>query len=240
MKKETIIIGCSSYYNSYWQPVFYKEGLPRIKWFEYYCKYFDTYELNATFYKFPTVKSLQNWYSKAPDGFLFAVKAPKIITHIKKFIDCQQEIDDLYSIAKAGLKDKLGSILFQLPPGFDYNPQRLELILDYMDPNFINVVEFRNKSWWNQQVYDAFSKKNIVFCTVSYPMLPTIIIRTGPIGYVRLHGKPELFYSTYSTIELQQLYKQIEDSKLDRVFVYFNNTASTAGILNALEFKQAK
>lgn len=76
MKKEDINIGCSSFYNSYWKGVFYPEDLPKKEWFAYYCKHFNTYELNATFYRFPTLKSLQNWYDKSPQDFLFSVKAP--------------------------------------------------------------------------------------------------------------------------------------------------------------------
>ena len=241
MSKQTIIHdGCSSYYNSYWQQVFYPLGLPRSKWFDYYCEHFKTYELNATFYRFPTLKSLQSWYAKAPKDFVFGVKAPKIITHIKKFVNCQQEINDFYSICNEGLRDKLGCILFQLPPSFDYTPQRLELIISYMNSEFNNVIEFRNQSWWTEQVYSALSEKGITFCNVSYPLLPEVLIKTKNIGYIRLHGKPDLFYSDYTEEQLQQLWTEVENSKFEQVFIYFNNTASKAGILNALTFRNIK
>jgi len=237
MKKPTIIIGCSSYYNSYWQPVFYPEGMPRSKWFGYYCEFFNTYELNATFYKFPTVKSLQGWYAKAPENFLFAVKAPKVITHLKKFNDCKLEVDDFYAVCKEGLQHKLGNILFQLPPSYDYSQERLELILGYMNPTFCNVIEFRNKSWWTSHVYETLTRHNITFCSVNYPDLPDDVIKTAATGYIRLHGNPKLFYSQYSVAELQQLYDTVAKHTFDTVYVYFNNTASKAGILNALEFE---
>lgn len=238
MKKQDIHIGTSAFSNGYWKGVFYPEDLPRSKWFDYYCTQFNTYELNATFYRFPTVKSLQGWYNKTPEGFAFAVKAHKVITHFKKFNDCRHEIDGFYAIAKEGLREKLGCVLFQLPPSFAYSPEKLELILSYMNPDFKNVIEFRNESWWLQEVYDALRKSNITFCSVSYPKLPLTIVKTTGTGYIRFHGVPKLFYSEYSAEELQQWHEGILRNDWKEVFVYFNNTASTAGIINALEMKK--
>lgn len=237
--KKTLNIGCSSYNNSQWKGVFYPADMPARQWFEYYCQHFNTYEINATFYKFPTVRVMTNWYNKAPDGFIYAVKAPKQITHIKKFIDCQEEIDQFYTICKEGLHEKLGCILFQLPPSFSYSEERLNLIITSLNPDFKNVVEFRNESWWRQDVCDALAVSGITFCTVNYPKLPTAVVATTTTGYVRLHGNPRLFYSEYSIDELQLLYEDISTKKkLKEVFIYFNNTASSAAIINAQQFKK--
>jgi len=237
--KKTITIGCSSYYNSRWKGVFYPEGLPSKQWFEYYCEHFNTFEINATFYKFPTLRVMKNWYNKAPEDFIYAVKAPKIITHIKKFGDCKEEINQLYAVCKEGLAEKLGCILFQLPPSFSYNEDRLGLIINSLNPDFKNVVEFRNESWWRQEVYDALAKNSITFCTVNYPKLPTAVVVTTKTVYIRLHGNPKLFYSEYTLPELEELYNDIlSQEKLKEVFIYFNNTASTAGIVNAQQFKK--
>ncbi|RZK12277.1 MAG: DUF72 domain-containing protein [Flavobacterium sp.] len=239
MKKEDLHIGCSSFYNGYWKGVFYPKYLTRKEWFPYYCEHFNTYELNATFYKFPTLKSLQDWYDKSPEGFQFAVKAPKVITHQKKFADCQQEMDDFYEVCKEGFKEKLGCILFQLPPSFHYTPERLAMIVATLKPDFKNVIEFRNKTWWNDEVYEVFSKNNITFCSVSYPNLPNDIIQTNEIGYVRFHGVPKLFYSSYNDEELKQVADFLfSNAEFKKTFVYFNNTASVAGILNAIELKK--
>ena len=108
-----------------------------------------------------------------------------------------------------------------------------------MDPHFKNVVEFRHASWWTQEVYDAFIKSGLIFCSVNHPTLPATIVATASTGYVRLHGNPNLFYSEYSTEELSKLNDELRHTKkLNEVFVYFNNTASTAGILNALRMKE--
>jgi len=237
MKKKHLHTGCSSFSNSKWKGIFYPEDLPRNKWFEFYCKHFNTYELNATFYRFPTVKSLQGWYHKSPEDFVFAVKAPQLITHIKQFTDCRQETDEFYSTCHKGLGTKLGCILFQLPPSIEYTAYRLALIISYMNRDFCNVIEFRNETWWRQEVYDAFTENKIVFCNVSYPKLPTTLVRTSDIGYFRFHGIPKLFYSEYSKDELEQLYEAIQLTQWKEAHVYFNNTASKAGILNAIEIK---
>lgn len=238
MKKKKILIGCSSYNTAEWKGIFYPENLPKSKWFEFYCQHFSTYELNATFYRFPTVKSLQSWYEKSPGEFIFSVKVPKQITHMQKFADCEALIEDFYSVCSTGLKEKLGCILFQLPPSFEYTEERLELILGYLKPEFKNVIEFRNGSWWNKEVFDAFSESKAIFCNVRYPKLPEGIVATSGIGYLRFHGSLKLFYSSYSQKELEKAFDEIKKSNVDAFFIYFNNTASSAGILNALEMKR--
>jgi len=237
MKKEDLIIGCSSYTTASWKGLFYPEDIPKSKWFPYYCEHFNTYELNSTFYKFPTVKILQNWYNKAPDGFRFSAKAYKGITHFKKFNNCQQEIADLYAVLREGLTDKLACVLFQLPPSFSYSKERLALIIGSLDLSFRNVVEFRNESWWRQDVLEALAGAGITFCSVSYPNLPTEVMATTSTGYVRLHGTPRLFYSEYSEAELEGLHNELLAQNFTEAFVYFNNTASEAAIENAIFFK---
>jgi uncharacterized protein YecE (DUF72 family) len=235
--KKNIQIGCSSYNNRYWKGIFYPEDLPTSKWFDYYCQHFDTYEMNGTFYKFPTIRIFENWYKKVPEGFLFSVKAPKDITHFKKFADCETLLADFYNFCETGLKEKLGPILFQLPPSYNFTPERLHNIINSLDKKFQNVVEFRHQSWWNQEVWEALLQNNITFCSVSYPGLPEDILTQFPIIYIRFHGNKKLFYSGYSKEDLDKIKNAISDSST-QAFVYFNNTAGTEGILNALEFKK--
>ncbi|MFP5438908.1 MAG: DUF72 domain-containing protein [Bacteroidia bacterium] len=238
MKKNAIHIGSSSYATASWQPLFFPEGLPKKQWFEYYCKHFNTYELNATFYRFPTLKSLETWYEKAPDGFIFSIKIPKTITHIKRMEGCKDEIEKFYDVARAGLREKLGCVLFQLPPSFTYSPERLEAIISAMNPEFANVVEFRNESWWREDVMEILDSNNISFCSVNYPKLPTSIMKTTQTGYVRMHGNPKLFYSEYTQEQIESLYSAVISNNFKQVYIYFNNTASTAGIINALQAKK--
>ncbi|WP_163401020.1 DUF72 domain-containing protein [Flavobacterium fluviatile] len=233
--KNVVLTGCSSFNNRFWKDVFYPQNLPVSKWFEYYCKHFDTYEFNGSFYKFPTTKILDNWYKKAPEDFIFSVKVHKEITHIKKFVNCKNLIDDFYTISKNGLKEKLGCILFQFPPGYHYSKEKLNNIVDNLNPEFKNVIEFRHESWWNDDVWQTFLENNITFCSVSYPGLQQTIFTEFPLIYIRFHGNKKLFYSGYSKDELHQVKNKLENKN---GFVYFNNTAGTEGILNALEFSK--
>jgi len=234
MKKE-VLAGCSSFNNRFWKGIFYPENIPASKWFDYYCQYFDTYEFNGSFYKFPTVKIFENWYKKAPEHFIFSVKAPKEITHIKKFTDCEELISDFYTICDTGLKDKLGCVLFQFPPSYSFSEEKLQNIINNLNPKFKNVIEFRHESWWIDKVWDLFMENNITFCSVSHPQLPETIFDKSLLIYIRLHGTPKMFYSGYSPEQLNDIKNKTEGKN---AFVYFNNTAGEEGILNALEFKK--
>ena len=228
-------IGCSSYYNSNWRGDFYPEEMPRKEWFAYYCQHFSTYEINATFYKPPTIKTLKTWYEKAPQDFIFAVKAPKLITHIKRFSDCEEAIQDFYASCREGLKEKLGPVLFQLPPSFKYTDENFQKVLKNLDGTFQNVVEFRHVSWWNENVWKIMEEHKVTFCSVSHPALSDEVVKTNALGYFRLHGNPKMFYSSYDTDYLKKIKNILDQKKFEKCFVFFNNTASTAGILNALE-----
>lgn len=239
MKNPNIHIGCSAFNNTYWKGIFYPENISRNKWFDFYASQFGTYELNGTFYKPPTVKNLKTWYSKVPDHFIFSVKAPKVITHFKKFTDSQNEIDDFYAICREGLAEKLGCVLFQLPPSYDFSPEKLELIVGSLNPDFKNVVEFRHQSWWREEVFETFKQHQITFCNVSFPNLPEALTATSAVGYIRLHGVPKLFYSGYDSSFLDEFRNRIlEQENWEEVFLYFNNTAGAEGILNAVEMQK--
>ncbi len=151
--------------------------MPQNKWFTFYCEHFNTLELNVTFYRFPQLSFLQSWYDRSSSIFSFAVKAPRGITHYKKFISTEKLIDDFYSTVSDGLKEKPGCILFQLPPSYNYTDERVQNIISSLDHSFDNVIEFRHTTWWNMVVYDELAKKSITFCGMSHPLLPDEIIQ---------------------------------------------------------------
>jgi len=233
--KNKVLIGCSSFYNSFWKNIFYPQNLPSKNWFDFYCQHFNTYEFNGSFYKFPTLRIFQNWYDKTPESFLFSIKVPKEITHIKKLQDCEGLLNDFYNVCKSGMKEKLAVILFQFPPSYAYSKEKLENIIGSLNYEFENVIEFRHESWWNEEVWNSFKENKITFCSVSHPDLPKTIFKDFPLVYVRFHGVSKMFYSSYSTEELEAVSNKLDSKK---GFVYFNNTASEAGILNALELKR--
>lgn len=152
--------------------------------------------------------------------------------------NCKEEIEKFYSVARDGLKDKLGCVLFQMPPSFSYTPERLKAIIVMVNPEFTNVVEFRHESWWRQDVMRILGNNTITFCSVNYPKLPTDIIKTTQTGYVRMHGNPKLFYSEYTKEKIKSLYNEIKKQNFKQAYIYFNNTASSSGIINALQVKK--
>jgi uncharacterized protein YecE (DUF72 family) len=227
-----IYIGCSGFHYREWKNVFYPDGLPQSKWFQFYCEHFNTLELNVTFYKFPSEKSLANWYNTSPNGFMFSVKAPKAITHFKKFNECERMLKDFYTSIQNGLQQKLGCALFQLPPQLIYSEELLHKIIINLNPSFKNVLEFRHASWWNRIVFQQLKKNNIIFSGISYPKLPDEIVKTNVSLYYRLHGVPVLYKSSYSELFLRNLIKEINKLKVKEAWLYFNNTWGTAAIEN--------
>jgi len=231
-------IGCSGFHYKEWKGVFYPEKLPQRKWFEYYSEQFNTLELNVTFYRFPQKTFLQNWYKTSPDHFVFAVKVPRLITHYKHFRDTGRMLGDFYKTSREGLLDKLGPVLFQLPPQAVFTPDSLQRIIQQVDSSFMNVIEFRHPSWWTKEVFDTLSAKNISFCSISYPGLPDEVFINNHVVYYRFHGVPQLYKSEYNSKQLQKVAKAIsENRKVKEAYIYFNNTASGAAINNALYLK---
>ncbi|WP_428329552.1 DUF72 domain-containing protein [Mucilaginibacter sp.] len=227
-------IGCSGFHYGDWKGRFYPEGLPQRKWFDYYCEHFKTLELNVTFYRFPQLSFLQNWYQKSPPDFRFSVKAPRAITHYKKFNDTADLITSFYDIINNGLQEKLGPVLFQLPPSFHYDEEKLEKIINSLNPSFKNVVELRHASWWCNEVYEKLAKHNITFCGMSHPTLPDAVIQNTDTVYYRFHGVPTLYRSPYSHDFLQQIVNAIKDNiHTKEAWCYFNNDYDAVAIANA-------
>lgn len=229
-------IGCSGFHYKDWRGVFYPEKLAVKKWFEYYCQHFKTIELNVTFYRFPQLSFLHNWYQKAPADFRFAVKAPKAITHFKQFHNTARMINDFYETCNDGLQEKLGPVLFQLPPRLGYNGERLERIVKSLNPSFMNVLEFRHISWWCEEVYKALADRNITFCGMSHPTLPDNVIENTSIVYYRFHGVPDLYRSPYSAEFLRKVVDAVKSNKrVKQGWLYFNNDYDAVGVANAKE-----
>ena len=232
-------IGCSGFHYREWKGIFYPESIPQKDWFKFYSEHFNTLELNTTFYRFPVLKSLENWYNISPVDFKFAVKVPRLITHYKKFSDCTRLMDDFYNLVTNGLKEKLGPVLFQLPPSFSYTNARLELIIKSIHKGYDNVIEFRHASWWKQKVFTQLKKEDIIFCGIDYPNLDIKAIVTNQTSYYRFHGQPKLYYSAYKVCDLKTVADTlIVNKKVTKAYIYFNNTATKAAIRNARWLKK--
>jgi uncharacterized protein YecE (DUF72 family) len=229
-------IGCSGFYYRHWRGGFYPEGLPMKKWFEFYCESFNTVELNVTFYRVPKLDALQSWYRRSPADFRFTVKAPRLITHYKKFKDSKNETRSFYDLMNKGLEEKLGTVLFQLHPRFPYTPENFQRVLDALDLSFHNVIEFRHDTWWNNDVIRELKKNNIAFCSISYPGLPDKVVKTSNVMYYRFHGVPHLYRSPYTIGKMEQITADIKSFRgVSDVYIYFNNDIDVSAIRNARE-----
>ncbi len=218
-----VYVGCSGWFYWKWRGLFYPADLPTDKWFSHYARRFDTVEINASFYSWPTVANVNAWRRQpGKRRFVYTVKVCELITHIKKFSGTKTLVKDFGMIADI-LGERMGCFLFQLPPSFHYSKARLNAILRQLDPARRNVVEFRHASWWNETVYAAFRETGTIFCSCSGPRLPDVLVRTADDIYLRLHGPERWYRHDYSKAELAEWARRIKASGAKRAWVYFNN-----------------
>lgn len=226
-------IGCSGWFYWHLRGSFYPTQMPTKEWFPHYADHFSTVELNAPFYSWPTLGTVQSWRKQAEGrDMIYTVKASELITHIKKFEGTKTLVRDFGYIADL-LGPLMGCFLFQLPPSYYYSPARLQHILDQLDPARRNVVEFRHVSWWNNDVYDAFKKSGAIFCSCSGPHLPDAVIKTADDIYIRFHGVNRWYRHDYSHDELTEWAFKIRSVEAKRVWIYFNNDFDGYAIKNA-------
>jgi uncharacterized protein YecE (DUF72 family) len=228
-------VGCSGWFYWHWRGVVYPDDLPTRDWFNYYADRLRTVELNAPFYAWPTAAAVRSWLRQAGRRkFVYTVKASELITHVKRFTGTKTLVKDFGHIADL-LGPRMGCFLFQLPPSFHFSPARLRRILGQLDPARRNVVEFRHRSWWNEDAYAAFRAVGAVFCSVSGPRLPDDLVRTADDVYVRFHGVKTWYRHDYTTAELSAWAGRIRESGAKRVWAYFNNDRDGYAVKNARE-----
>ncbi len=233
-------IGCSGFLYDHWKGTFYPEDLPRSQWFSYYCRHFSTVELNVTFYGLPERETFAKWHMATPADFVFALKGSRFITHVKKLKDCAEPIEAFFSRASL-LKDKLDVILWQLPPSFTIDLERLREFLEILRSFRIrNAFEFRNKTWINKKIFTLLAKENAALCRADHPDFLADIPSTADFLYIRRHGAGGNHATPYSTESLKEDAKVIRSylKKKEDVFIYFNNDAMGYAPNNALELAQ--
>jgi len=228
-------IGCSGWRYSHWNKgVFYPTDVTLKNQFAYYASKFNTCEINNTFYKFPSRETVQKWYNDAPEGFKYTLKASAWITHKKKFNDVGDFVQNLYSLADI-LKEKLGCFLFQLPSNYHYKDENLQKIVKSLDAKYLNVVEFRHESWWNETVIQSFKEHNIIFSgTDGFGMPKEFYPAQDDTLYIRFHGSSS-YSSNYSSTKLKHWAQTILQMKPKTVWIYFNNDNKGFAPHNALE-----
>jgi uncharacterized protein YecE (DUF72 family) len=234
-----IHIGTSGWHYKHWCGPYYAEKLPASKMLACYYKDFDTVEINNSFYKLPNESTFAKWREDTPKNFCFAVKASRFITHMKKLKDPENALDNFIPRAEA-LKEKLGPILFQLPPHWPKNLQRLEEFLEALPRKHLYTFEFREPTWISEEVYDVLKKHNAAFCMYELNRFQTPDVLTTDWAYIRLHGPGGKYQGSYSSEQLGEWARKIAEwsSHLRAIYVYFDNDQAGYAVHNALELKR--
>jgi uncharacterized protein YecE (DUF72 family) len=232
-----IRIGTSGWTYSHWKHVFYPLACPKSRWLEYYTEHFDTVELNATFYRLPKATTFEGWGRRTPDLFLWAVKASKYITHTKRLREPAEPLERLYSVTSA-LGEKLGPILFQLPPSLSFDEERFTGFCGCLSPSRRHALEVRHPSWISDRLFAILEAHDMAFCISDtagrYPFHERV---TADFIYIRLHGSKKLYASDYSEEELQAWAQKIRKWEKD-TYLYFDNDFEGYAVKNAKRMKE--
>ncbi len=234
-----IRIGTSGWNYKHWLGPFYPEKFPAARMLEFYAQHFDTVEINATHYHLPSFKSFDIWRETVPPDFVFAVKASRFTTHMKK-LKAPQASTEKFFVRVEKLREKLGPILFQLPPRWKVNLDRLEEFLAAMPKQYRYTFEFRDESWFNDEVYKLLRRYNVALCIYQMAGWDSPIEITADFVYVRMHGTESQYGGSYSDTALKEWARRIrvweKDSK--DVYVYFNNDPEAHAVRNAATLRR--
>lgn len=237
-------IGTSGWVYDSWMGLFYPRKMNGMSYLEYYSRHFDTAEINYSFYKQPSLDSFRNWRRQVPDGFVFAVKASRFLTHMKKLKDAR----DPWRRVLAGaleLEEKLGPILFQFPAGWKENEERLHEFLELTEKDVRSydlkfAFEFRNQSWIKDTVHELLEEFGAAICIADSHRFPRDNAITADFTYIRYHGLRDDPPPNYSRAMLEEEAAFIR--KLGKqgkgAYVYFNNDAGGHAIDNAQTLKE--
>jgi uncharacterized protein YecE (DUF72 family) len=233
-----IHVGCSGWVYRHWKGDFYPADLPQKRWFERYTQDFDTVEINASFYRVPRLSTFDGWREKAPPGFRYAVKANRFLTHMKKLLDCEAPLADFIALARR-LGPSLGPVLFQLPPNLHKNLPRLDAFLDQLPDDLEHVVEFRNRSWYDEDVLALLDRHGVGFVTHDLVGLVSPRWASGRTAYVRFHGTGGKYWGRYSEEEMADWAGWLiaQQAAGRSCWAYFNNDIHGHAILDGRALK---
>lgn len=239
-----VVIGTSGYVYPHWRGRYYPAGLPATEWFRHYAADFDTVELNNPFYRLPTAATFAGWRRGAPRGFVFAVKASRYLTHMKKLKDAGPPLRLLLGRAKA-LGPTLGPVLFQLPRNFPADLDRLDRFLAALKrqrlvPRVRAALEVRHPSWITAEVLDRLRRAGVALCLHDSDQLEVTGPVTGRFVYVRRHGTTGRYQGSYPPSMLESDARRIgawRAANLD-VYVYFNNDHRAFAVANARRLRE--
>jgi uncharacterized protein YecE (DUF72 family) len=217
-----LLTGTSGYSYKEWLGPFYPEKLPATAMLRYYAEHFATVEINNTFYRMPSESILLRWAEEVPDNFAFTLKAPRRITHVKRLHDVASEVTEFLRRA-AALGNKLGVLLFQLPPFLKKDVARLRDFLGTLPSDSRVAFEFRNASWHDEEVYETLRSGNAMLCVTDTDEGDTPFVATSACGYVRLRR------THYDDDGLRAWVERIAAQRLARTYVYFMHEDEALG-----------
>jgi uncharacterized protein YecE (DUF72 family) len=217
-------VGCSGWQYKHWRGDFYPADVPQSRWLEYYSRFFDTVEINNSFYRLPEASTFAGWASRVPMRMVFAVKGSRFLTHMKKLKDPEEPVERLFSRVRA-LGRHLGPVLFQLPPGLKADEPRLERFLSALPRDVRHVLEFREPSWYSDEIYELMQRHKVSLCLHDMHGSATGRLRVGPIVYVRFHGPSGRYQGGYPADRLRSWADWLdgEIEKSSDIYAYFNN-----------------
>jgi uncharacterized protein YecE (DUF72 family) len=235
MRRGQVHIGTSGWHYQHWKGTFYRSDIKESQQFAAYQQYFDTVELNNSFYKLPTAETFSNWRKNSSPDFIFSVKASRFFTHMKKLIVDKAGIRRFFSNVSK-LEEKLGPVLFQLPPKWRVNAGRLETFMRALPTGYRYTFEFREHSWYNDDVYALLMQNNCAFCIYELEHHLSPLIETADFVYVRLHGPGNKYQGSYKKSVLRKWAARIEAWQKEGkdVYVYFDNDQEGFAAFNAL------
>jgi uncharacterized protein YecE (DUF72 family) len=227
-------IGTSGWYYKHWHDSFYPQDVPKNKQLEYYATIFSTVEINATFYRLPSEKMVQGWHDKVPDDFVYAVKGSRLITHYKRLKDVDESVQVFFDRIN-GLAERLGPILWQLPPSMKKDLPRLVSFIKTLPKDVRHAVEFRHPSWMDDETMSLLKDYQIALVWLSSMLMPEDFTITSDFVYARFHGLEGGAAYDYQDDVLGPWSDRISDA-LDAgcdVYAYFNNDWNYRAPLNA-------
>lgn len=236
-----VLIGTSGWQYRDWRPRFYPERLPQRSWLEHYARHFDTVESNAAFYHLPAPETFASWAARTPDDFVFAVKANRYLTHIRRLRDPEEPVARMLENMRR-LGAKLGPVLLQLPPNLKADLDALARTLDQFDDRLRVAVEFRHETWFTPECRALLEERGAALCLAdrgSRPIAP--LWRTASWGYLRLHSGTAEPRPCYGRSALTTWGRRLAGlwGPDDDVFVYFNNDHRACALRDARSFARA-
>jgi uncharacterized protein YecE (DUF72 family) len=238
-RKGKVYIGTSGWHYKHWVGPFYPEKTKPKEFMKFYLQYFKTVELNNPFYHLPSKETFIQWRKQTPKDFLFSVKASRYITHNKKLKDAGESLD-FFLKNVTGLKEKLGPILFQLPPSWKFNEERFEKFLKILSKTYRFTFEFRNHTWYNDRAIELLKKYKVAFCIYELAGHISPLEVTANFVYIRLHGPGGKYQGSYDNKTLKKWAERINSWSKDGkdIYCYFDNDQAGYAAFNAEKLLQ--